>query len=74
MWYLEDRIGELISLDSKSDKINQEIVDLKHKIDICFKQKRPKYVSAINKMIEKSIVEGKSLIEDSVKLYSGYQK
>jgi hypothetical protein len=64
MWYLEDAIGE-----AKSD---EEIADLKRKIDICFKQKRPKYVEAINRMIEKSIIDGKSLIEDSVKLYKGF--
>jgi len=65
MWYLEDAIGL-----STSDT---EIADLKRKIDICFKQKRPKYVEAINRMIEKSIIEGKSLIEDSVKLYKGHE-
>jgi len=73
MWYLEDRIGELISLNLKSDIVNQEIVELKHKIDICFKQKRPRLVSAINKMIDRSIIDGKSLIEDSVKIYKGYE-
>ena len=65
MWYLEDAIGL-----STSDT---EIADLKRKVDICFKQKRPKYVEAINRMIEKSIIEGKSLIEDSVKLYKGHE-
>jgi len=64
MWYLEDAIGV-----SKSD---QEIADLKRKIDICFKVKRPRYVEAINKMIDKSIIDGKSLQEDSVKLYKGF--
>jgi hypothetical protein len=63
MWYLEDAIS-----DAKSD---EEIAELKRKIDICFKVKRPKYVQAINRMIENSIVNGKSLIEDSVKLYKG---
>lgn len=66
MWYLEDAIGA-----STSD---EEIADLKRKIDICFKQKRPKYVEAINRMIDKSIIDGKSLIEDSVKLYKGFDK
>ena len=66
MWYLEDAIGA-----SNSD---EEIANLKRKIDICFKQKRPKYVEAINRMIEKSIIDGKSLIEDSVKFYKGFQK
>ncbi len=64
MWYLEDAIGI-----SKNDN---EIADLKRKIDICFKNKRPRYVEAINKMIDKSIIEGKSLQEDSVKFYKGF--
>ena len=63
MWYLEDAIS-----DAKTDS---EIAEIKRKIDICFKVKRPKYVEAINRMMEKSIKTGKSLIEDSVKLYKG---
>jgi hypothetical protein len=63
MWYLEDAIS-----DAKSDN---EIAELKRKIDICFKIKRPKYVQAINRMVENSIVNNKSLVEDSVKLYKG---
>lgn len=66
MWYLEDSIAA-----SNSDA---EIADLKRKIDICFKTKRPKYVQAINRMIENSIVTGKSLIEDSVKHYKGFNE
>jgi len=62
-WMLEDAIQE-----AKSDS---EIADLKRKIDICFKVKRPKYVQAINAMIENAIVHNKSLREDSVKLYKG---
>jgi hypothetical protein len=65
MWYLEDTIGEA--------KTDAEIADLKKKVDICFKVKRPRYVEAINKMIEKAIKEGKSLEEDSVKLYKGFE-
>jgi len=63
MWYLEDAIS-----DAKTDS---EIAELKKKIDICFKSKRPKYVEAINRMVDNSISQGKSLIEDSVKLYKG---
>jgi hypothetical protein len=63
MWYLEDAIS--MSTD------DSEIADLKRKIDICFKVKRPRYVQAVNRMLEYSIVNGKSLIEDSVKLYKG---
>jgi hypothetical protein len=65
MWYLEDSIG--VSTD------DAEIADLKRKIDICFKTKRPKYVEAINRMVDKAIRTDKSLIEDSVKHYKGFQ-
>jgi hypothetical protein len=64
VWYLEDMCG-LATTD-------EELASLKRKIDICFKQKRPKYIEAINRMIDKAIIDGKSLIEDSVKLYKGY--
>jgi hypothetical protein len=66
MWYLEDSI-----VDCKKDS---EISELKKKIDICFKIKRPKYVEAINRMFENSVVNNKSFIEDSVKLYKGFDK
>ncbi len=64
MWHLEDLVAEATT--------NEEIGVLKRKIDICFKQKRPKYVEAINRMIENSVINGKSLIEDSVKHYKEY--
>jgi hypothetical protein len=65
MWYLEDAISSASS--------DEEIANLKRKIDICFKIKRPKYVSAINKLIELSIKTNKKLSEDSVKLYKGFE-
>jgi len=65
MWYLEDSIGMFDD--------NNDIADFKRKIDICFKIKRPKYIEAINKMMDNSIKENKSLVEDSVKLYKGYK-
>ena len=65
MWYLEDAIAENYNNDSK-------VAELKRKIDICFKEKRPMYVQAINKMIENAIKYQKSLQSDSVKLYKGY--
>jgi len=65
MWYLEDAMA-----DAKTDK---EMADLKRKVDICFKQKRPRYVEAINRMTDNAIIKNKSLIEDSVKLYKGYE-
>jgi len=70
VWYLEDKIGELILLNDP--KYNQEIVDLKKKIDICFKQKRPNYIRALNKIVEAAILNGKKIEEDSVKIYKGY--
>jgi hypothetical protein len=66
MWYLEDAIS-----DAKTDN---EIAEIKRKIDICFKVKRPKYVQAVNRMIENSIISGKSLVEDSVKHYKGFNE
>jgi len=65
MWYLEDAMA-----DAKTDS---ELADLKRKVDICFKQKRPKYVQAINRMVDNAIINEKSLIEDSVKKYKGYE-
>ena len=65
MWYLEDAISQ-----SNDDS---EIAELKRKIDICFKQKRPKYVEAVNRMIDDCVRHNKSLLEDSVKFYKGYQ-
>jgi hypothetical protein len=64
MWMLEDAVGVA--------KTDAEIADLKRKIDICFKQKRPKYVEAVNRMIEQALMTGRSLVEDSVKHYSGH--
>jgi hypothetical protein len=63
MWMLEDAFQS-----AKSDK---EMADLKRKVDICFKVKRPKYVQAINLMVDNAIETGKTLREDSVKLYKG---
>lgn len=62
-WMLEDAIQAATS--------NEEIAELKRKIDICFKVKRPKLVQAINIMVDNSIRQNKSLREDSVKLYKG---
>ena len=63
MWMLEDAI--------QAAKTDEEIAELKRKCDICFKVKRPKYVQAINKLVDDAIIYNKSLREDSVKLYKG---
>ena len=62
-WMLEDAIQAATS--------DREIADLKRKIDICFKIKRPKYVAAINAMVDSAVSSGRTLREDSVKLYKG---
>ena len=63
MWMLEDAIQEA--------KTDTEIADLKRKIDICFKVKRPRLVQAVNLLVDNAIAQNKSLREDSVKLYKG---
>ena len=62
-WHLEDAIQE-----AKSD---EEVADLKRKIDVCFKIKRPKLVAALNAIIDDAIIRDKSLREESVKKYKG---
>ena len=64
-WMLEDRVG-VATEDS-------EVASLKKKIDICFKQKRPSYIQAVNRMIDDAIVNQTSLVEDSVKSYEGHE-
>lgn len=61
-WMLEDKIHKDIS--------DKELADLKRKIDICFKNKRPKLVQALNMLVDKAVIESKSLSEDSVKIYT----
>jgi hypothetical protein len=62
-WMLEDAIQEA--------ETDEEIANLKRKIDICFKSKRPKLVQAINLLVDDAIAQSKGLREDSVKLYKG---
>lgn len=63
MWMLEDAF--------QTAKSDEEIAQLKRKVDICFKVKRPRFVQAINLLIDDAITNNKSLREDSVKLYKG---
>lgn len=65
-WMLEDAIQAAQSPD--------EIADLKKKIDICFKTKRPRLVQAINLLTTDAIQTGRSLVEDNVKLYKGMKE
>lgn len=65
-WMLEDAVQQA--------QTDSEIAELKRKIDICFKVKRPRLVQAINLLVENSISYNKSLREDSVKFYKGLDK
>jgi hypothetical protein len=64
-WMLEDAIQAATS--------DEHIAELKRKIDICFKSKRPKLVQAINLLVDDAISNSRSLREDSVKLYKGVE-
>lgn len=64
-WMLEDAMQEA--------KTDTELADLKRKVDICFKVKRPNLVQAINQLVDNAIAHNKSLREDSVKLYKNVQ-
>ena len=65
MWMLEDKA------DITTDK--DEILNIEKKLDICFKQKRPKLVQAINLLLDNAIKKNESLLEESVKYYEGYK-
>lgn len=65
-WMLEDMI--------QSATTDSEVAEIKKKIDICFKQKRPRFVEAINLMVDDAIKSGNSLREDSVKIYKGVDR
>jgi hypothetical protein len=60
-WMLEDA--------AQAATTDEQLADIKRKVDICFKQKRPKFVQAINRMVDDAILRGKSVAQDSVKLY-----
>ena len=64
-WMLEDAIQEATT--------DADIASLKKKIDICFKVKRPRFVQAINQLVDMSIAHNRSLVEDSVKAYKGVE-
>ena len=64
-WMLEDQA------DITTNK--EELILINNKIRQCNKGKRPKLVAALNKLIDHSIRSGESLVENSVKLYSGHK-
>ena len=67
MWKLEDRIGE--------SNDNNEIADLKRKVDYLFKDRRPKLIKAINSFLDIYIDKNhhRPFSEENVKLYKGFK-
>lgn len=65
-WMLEDAIQEA--------KTDTDVAEIKRKLDICFKVKRPNLVQAINLLVDDAIAHNKSLREDSVKLYKNVKE
>lgn len=65
-WMLEDLIT--------GNNSDSELADIKRKIDVCFKIKRPKLIQAINALVDDAIVNNRSLRENSVKLYNGIDR
>lgn len=61
-WKLEDKIGAVST--------NDEIAELKKKIDFCFKIKRPQLIRAINSYLNTYITEKRSLLEENIKIYN----
>lgn len=67
-WNLEDSIGEAVRSGDDA-----ALVAAKKKLETCWKVRRPRLVSALNRMIDDALVHGRSLVEDSVKIYKGYE-
>jgi hypothetical protein len=67
MWKLEDAAG--------AAKTDQELADIKRKVDYCFKDRRPKLTKAINSFLDIYINKNyaKKFSEENVKLYTGYK-
>jgi hypothetical protein len=67
MWKIEDAIG--------ASNDNNEIADLKRKVDYLFKDRRPKLIKAINSFLDVYIDKNhaRKFTEENVKLYKGYK-
>lgn len=65
-WKLEDSIADATD--------NEEMGEIKRKIDYCFKVKRPKLIAAINSFLDIYVTEGRSFADENVKIYKGFTK
>ena len=63
MWMLEDTM--------QSATTDSAVAAIKRKCDVCFKQKRPKLVEALNVLFNNAARTGASLLEENVKQYKG---
>lgn len=66
-WHIEDQIGDAIKRGDEAS-----VFHLKCKLDTCWKNIRPRLVSAANRKANDAILHVRSLVEESVKLYKGY--
>jgi hypothetical protein len=65
-WHLEDQIHDGYDDDAK-------LAATKKKLDVLWKKKRPALVAALNRMIDDAVLHNKSLREESVKKYRGFE-
>ncbi len=66
-WMLGDAIGLAIKRGDKD-----AVLELNKKMDFCWKVMRPRLIAAINLKTNDAILHARSLVEESVKLYKGY--
>ncbi len=68
-WYLEDELGKAVKRNN-----NNDIAEIKKKMDILFKIKRPALLNALDKMIiQISRNKINYTADENLKLYKGYQ-
>ncbi len=69
VWFCENDMGEAHILGDDA-----KIAEIKKKMDILWKRKRPSLVAAINRLVDDAVIHGKSLREESVKNYKGFNE
>lgn len=68
VWFCENDMGEA---HVRGD--DAKIAEVKKKMDVLWKIKRPSLEAAINRLIDDAVIHGRSLREDSLKLYKGFE-
>ncbi len=67
VWFYEDQFFDCYGDDAK-------LAETKKKMDLLWKKKKPALVAALNRIVDDAIVYSKSLREDSVKKYRGFEE